>query len=207
MIRIFNKRLVAVESGSVYVADIYCDSSDTKPTTELANGSTLTEVDTGKRYLFNEANTSWVEVSGGGGSSNYTEVCAGKLDRWLDQYTQLVADHYGGTVAEGMAKIYADYMVGNVSGLMEIDASALGISTPFTLPVLITGTHGQMWLAGIQNVGANVSNWSALQLSVSPSTESLQIYSLTAGVPQNLYEYASVINYTLTLYWHEMPTA
>ena len=63
MIRIFNNQLVAVENGAAKnVATIYCDSTDTKPTSDLANGSTLTEVDTGKNYLFNEETSSWVEM-------------------------------------------------------------------------------------------------------------------------------------------------
>lgn len=37
------------------------NSSDTKPTRDVAMGSTFQEVDTGKRYRFNEASGEWVE--------------------------------------------------------------------------------------------------------------------------------------------------
>lgn len=39
----------------------FCLSSDTKPTAGIANGSILTEMNTGKIYMFNEAGKAWVE--------------------------------------------------------------------------------------------------------------------------------------------------
>ena len=36
-------------------------SSDTKPTTYIAEGSIFCEVDTGKVYFFNETSSTWVE--------------------------------------------------------------------------------------------------------------------------------------------------
>ena len=66
MIRKYDNRLVAVEGGNpVNVSLIFCNSEDTKPTTELANGSGLIEVDTGKAYLFDEAGGEWVEIPNG----------------------------------------------------------------------------------------------------------------------------------------------
>ena len=41
--------------------EIFCDSNDTKPTADVATGSSCTEVDTGDIYLFNEATGLWVE--------------------------------------------------------------------------------------------------------------------------------------------------
>lgn len=38
-----------------------CLSSDSKPTENLINGSTLLEMDTGKVYMFDEANEQWRE--------------------------------------------------------------------------------------------------------------------------------------------------
>lgn len=66
MIRRLNERLVGLENGeAINVATIYCNSTDTKPTDGLANGSKLIEVDTGTQYLFNEATSTWVQSSGG----------------------------------------------------------------------------------------------------------------------------------------------
>ena len=68
MIRQYNNRTVQVENGvTKYLADIFCNSTDTKPTANLVNGSKLTEVDTGKTFLYDEADTEWVEYSAGGG--------------------------------------------------------------------------------------------------------------------------------------------
>ena len=36
-------------------------STDTKPTSNLVTGSVFVEVDTSKAFLFNEANSTWVE--------------------------------------------------------------------------------------------------------------------------------------------------
>lgn len=39
----------------------YCDSTETKPTQDIAEGSTLTETDTGKVFFFNERSNAWIE--------------------------------------------------------------------------------------------------------------------------------------------------
>lgn len=41
-----------------------CLSTDTKPTTDIANGSILIEMDTGSIYMFDEAGADWLEVAG-----------------------------------------------------------------------------------------------------------------------------------------------
>ena len=43
------------------VCDGYCLSTDVKPTETVGNGSSLTEIDTGDVYLFNEAGATWVK--------------------------------------------------------------------------------------------------------------------------------------------------
>lgn len=39
-----------------------CLSTDSKPTTGIANGSLLLEMDTGDIYAFNEAGSAWVKL-------------------------------------------------------------------------------------------------------------------------------------------------
>ncbi len=53
----------AVNNGTEVknVCEVWCVSTDTKPTTGLANGSIAVEIDTGKVFFFNEADSSWVE--------------------------------------------------------------------------------------------------------------------------------------------------
>lgn len=52
-----------IREGGAKVQEIsgFCLSSDTKPTAGIANGSILTEMNTGKIYMFNEAAKAWVE--------------------------------------------------------------------------------------------------------------------------------------------------
>lgn len=38
-----------------------CLSTDTKPTTDISNGSMLLEMDTGKIFVFDEENSEWKE--------------------------------------------------------------------------------------------------------------------------------------------------
>lgn len=56
---------VPVKSGDGYetknVCDVWCRSSETKPTDGLADGSVCTEIDTGKVFFYDEVNQSWVE--------------------------------------------------------------------------------------------------------------------------------------------------
>lgn len=40
-----------------------CLSTDSKPTTGIANGSICIEMNTGKIFMFNEAGSAWVELT------------------------------------------------------------------------------------------------------------------------------------------------
>lgn len=53
--------------GDKEYVEVFCLSTDTKPTTDIINGSELIEVDTSKTYLFNEVAGDWVEQPSGGG--------------------------------------------------------------------------------------------------------------------------------------------
>ena len=44
------------------LVEAVCLSTDSKPTTGIANGSLVLEMDTGKIYVFNEAGSAWVEL-------------------------------------------------------------------------------------------------------------------------------------------------
>lgn len=46
-------------TNDVHVKEIYCESSDTKPTDGLATGSVCIEVDTGNAYFWSEKTSSW----------------------------------------------------------------------------------------------------------------------------------------------------
>lgn len=53
-----------IENGAYY-REGHCLSTDTKPTSGIANGSCLIEMDTGKIFFFDQAGGAWVEFGGG----------------------------------------------------------------------------------------------------------------------------------------------
>ena len=46
-----------------FLIESVCLSTDTKPTTGIANGSLVLEMDTGKIYAFNETASTWIELA------------------------------------------------------------------------------------------------------------------------------------------------
>lgn len=53
-----NARMATLNPDTIYFNAV-CVSSDTKPTTGVANGSICIEMDTGTIYFFDEANHVW----------------------------------------------------------------------------------------------------------------------------------------------------
>ena len=52
--------MVTITSSYNETKEIYCLSTDTKPT-GVPNGSICVEMDTGKLYLYDEDGTQWIE--------------------------------------------------------------------------------------------------------------------------------------------------
>lgn len=52
------------EKENLYYYRIAGDSSETKPTDNVADGSTFTETDTGDVYMFNAKSAAWVKMFG-----------------------------------------------------------------------------------------------------------------------------------------------
>ena len=50
-------------NGSKNRVEGECLSTDTKPTTDIANGSILIEMDTGKIFMFDATNSTWREIA------------------------------------------------------------------------------------------------------------------------------------------------
>lgn len=68
MLTIEHKRTLDADDvfdGRYYIEGT-CLSTDEKPT-DCKNGSKLIEMDTSKRYVFDEENSEWLEYTGGGG--------------------------------------------------------------------------------------------------------------------------------------------
>lgn len=60
MIAIVEEKYVQVESGSSRYVEILCESTDTKPTSNIATNSLAQELDTNKTYYFD--GSTWAEV-------------------------------------------------------------------------------------------------------------------------------------------------
>lgn len=61
-----------------------CLSTDTKPTTGIANGSTLYEMDTGKSYKYDADNVQWREMPSGSGGGGVTFATADEVREALE---------------------------------------------------------------------------------------------------------------------------
>ena len=65
-------KMISYIKNTPYSADkslvsIACNSNDTKPTTGIVTGSKAEEVDTGKKFAFDEESGDWIEQPSGGG--------------------------------------------------------------------------------------------------------------------------------------------
>ena len=49
-------------TGTKDLIEAVCLSTDTKPTTGIANGSVVIEMNTGKVFMYNEDSSTWVEL-------------------------------------------------------------------------------------------------------------------------------------------------
>lgn len=68
-----NTKAGYVRDGKVLTESV-CLSTDTKPTTGIANGSCLIEMDTGDRFMFDEAGSQWLNITNPGGGGDEPEV-------------------------------------------------------------------------------------------------------------------------------------
>ena len=84
----------------VYTESV-CLSTDVKPTTGIANGSTCIEMNTGKKYMFNEDSGEWVEVpssgggGGGGGGDSITWIMPEQTVTLVDQPVEVTGVDFG----------------------------------------------------------------------------------------------------------------
>ena len=118
-------------------------STDTKPTTTIdgmpiPNGSVYTEVDTGKNFMFSSSNTTWYEVSIGGGGTSGGIVLVGETTTQLtDNATTnpITVDGQSYTAQPNDAVIYGSkeflfdgtkwHEFGDLSGLSSKDIGAM----------------------------------------------------------------------------------
>lgn len=86
----FTNKISSYYSPGKVLLDSACLSSDTKPTTGVANGSKLLEMDTSTVYAFDEANGEWLAQSssgGGGGGGVEPLIVNSTYDSSSELYT------------------------------------------------------------------------------------------------------------------------
>lgn len=59
--RVITNEFLGNVNNMVHYVEIALDSTETKPTTGIADGSIATETDTGDVYFFNEKTSAWVK--------------------------------------------------------------------------------------------------------------------------------------------------
>lgn len=59
--RVITNEFLGNVNNNVNYIELACDSSETKPTAGIADGSIATETDTGDVYFFNEKTSAWVK--------------------------------------------------------------------------------------------------------------------------------------------------
>ena len=59
----FTKNKARYYGDNKVLIEAVCLSTDSKPTTGIANGSICIEMNTGKIFMFNEAGSAWVELT------------------------------------------------------------------------------------------------------------------------------------------------
>lgn len=85
-----------------------CTSDDTKPIDGIANGSKLLELDTGKRCVYDEGQTKWIEYGtgedrSGGGTKVTTETISGPMKQLFAGWSKTKFDQLYADINNGRA--------------------------------------------------------------------------------------------------------
>lgn len=126
-------------SYRAWLDEYYCVSTDEKPVgVNVKNGSSMKEMDTGKKYMFDAEHQEWLEVSGSlvngggsssGGSSNSSSGSSGGTGTMVVEVEAYVTETDGTPV----------YTVTNCSATFEEVANALQDGPLVTFAVLLNG--------------------------------------------------------------------
>ena len=142
-------------------------------------------------------------------NKNTTETYTGTLNNLSGTLSFIAIEKYGDDHAMlGLTQAFVD---GDVSGSLEIDPSALGISATYKDPIFAkTNINGDtskwgMWVQGVSSTQSNINDWASYDIGISNITSNSFYIRMQQGTTvTDITSYASAIPYTLTLYWHEM---
>ena len=79
----YTKRVLLNENAAgdrLWYLEGHCLAADTKPTSDIANGSQLIEMDSGSVYFFDEEGGDWVEFAEPASSDADTETASSDAD-------------------------------------------------------------------------------------------------------------------------------
>lgn len=137
-----------------------CLSTDTKPTEGIANGSCLIEMDTGDRFMFDEANGEWLNITNPGGG--------GGAEVWL------VGNEYGDQGGERIFPLSnagaTDYMTELFTNSDNYQVFLNGEELPYKMSMSDHGTESIIWTDGeteeAMTKGVNVSSTSGTMVAM-----------------------------------------
>lgn len=136
------------------------------------------------------------ESLGGGGGRNYKQVITGTLGNPFGDYTP---------VSIGRA-IYN----GGLSGIIDIDASALGVTNPIIMPLSFAANDPTDIEGSIYGVMASSAEFQSRQGQPIGILNAAQLLWLTSNefsgyMDGQYFNLPSTLPTTVTLYWHPMP--
>ena len=197
------------EPALTYYYEIAGDSTETKPTANVADGSIFTETDTGDVYIYNAKGAEWNKMfglSGGGAGQNKKSVITGTLATFADDFAEL----FGVSTYLESLGVVLDFKRNNVSAVLKIDGTVLGVGTYYFNLVCDPDPGNEsgyifaqvfIWDAGVLQNGALFT----LLYQNDAYTVSAWVYQNGDGTnPTDIMPYAANIPYELTVYYHPM---
>lgn len=198
------------EPALTYYYEISGDSTETKPTANVADGSIFTETDTGDVYIYNAKGAEWNKMfglSGGGAGQNKKSVITGTLATFADDFAEL----FGVSTLLDSLGVVLDFKKNNVSAVLKIDGTVLGVGTSYFNLVCDPDPENESGYlfaqAFLWQGDGNLTKGALLTLLYENDayTVSAWMYQNGDGTnPTDIMQYAANIPYKLTVYYHPM---
>ena len=210
---------VGLEHPIMYIEGA-CDSTETKPTDYIADGSIMTETNTGDVYIFNAKGGEWnkmFNMSGGGGSTsqNKVEKISGTLATFADDFKE----YFGITSYNDAVFTELKFRRGDIHAVLMVDGTVLGAGENyfsfnplfFDMGPYAPAADGEWFSCSFAYLSQNsgeLNTGALLIFQPSSDFEALHAFMYQNGdgtSPIDIMPYAENIPYELTIYHHPMP--
>lgn len=199
------------EPALTYYYEIAGDSTETKPTANVADGSIFTETDTGDVYIYNAKGAEWNKMfglSGGGGAGqNKKSVITGTLATFADDF----AEFFGITNKAEATQILLDYKSGKYNSVLYIDGTVLGaggnyfpFNTDYSPDSVSVHWYGFGFIWGIPEGVLETGALIDLKYDDGFTLYAWMYQNGDGTNPTDIMPYAANIPYELTVYEHPM---